>query len=188
MKLTVAPIVIPPFVGILAATMVSVDTWDAWRTSLLPALSIIAAGVLVRLARGLPFTNADHFKLEQFRDVSRRLKAISRSLRLLAYIAIGTMFALIIAKNVQSLADQFLPPWAAETTERFVSFGLGTGVAYAVVRIIQVIEGDVTLLKLQSDILEAVITRKNAATFEAAQATAAKPPISGAETFGKTVQ
>lgn len=60
--------------------------------------------------------------------------------------------------------------------------------AYAVVRIIQVIEGDVTLLKLQSDILEAVIARKNAATFEAAQSTAVRPPIAGAETFGKTVQ
>lgn len=188
MKLTVAPIVIPPFVGILAAATVSVDTWDDWRTSLLPALSIIAAGVLVRLARGLPFTNADHFKLEQFRDVSRRLKAISRSLRLLAYIAIGTMLALIIAKNIHSLAAQFLVPWASDTVEKIISFGLGMGVSYAVVRIVQVIEGDVTLLKLQSDILDTVIARKNGAAFEATQATAVRAPIAGADTFGKTVQ
>ena len=188
MKLTVAPIVIPPLVGIVAAATVSVETWDDWRTSLLPALSIIAAGVLVRLARGLPFTNADHFKLEQFRDVSRRLKAISRSLRLLAYIAIGTMFALIIAKNLQSLAAELLVPWASDAVSRIISFSLGAGVSYAVVRIVQVIEGDVTLLKLQSDILEAVIARKNGTAFEAAQATAIRPPIAGAETFGKTVQ
>jgi len=188
MKLTVAPIVIPPFIGILAAVTVSVDTWDVWRVSLLPALSIIAAGVLVRLARGLPFTNADHFKLEQFRDVSRRLKAISRSLRLLAYIAIGTMFALIVAKNVQSLATEIFVPLASGAVGRIISFGLGAGVSYVIVRIVQVIEGDVTLLKLQSDILESVIARKNGAAFEEAQATTVKPPIAGAEIFGKTVQ
>lgn len=188
MKLTVAPIFIPPFVGILAAAMVPVQTWDEWRTSLLPALSIIAAGVLVRLARGLPFTNADHFKLEQFRDIARRLKAISRSLRLLAYIAIGTMFAIIVAANIQSLASDILPTWAANVVERIISFGLGACVSYTVVRIIQVIEGDVTLLKLQSDILETVIARKNGTAFEATQAIGAKPPIAGVETYGKTVQ
>lgn len=188
MKLTVTPIVIPFVVGIVAAATTSVDTWDTWRASLLPALSIIAAGVLVRLARGLPFTNADHFKLEQFREISKRLKAISRSLRMLAYVAISTMFALIVAKNVQGLAVEHLRPWASDSLGRTISFCLGTGVSYAIVRIVQVIEGDVTLLKLQSDVIDAVIARKNGEAFKASQAAAAAPlPIAGAENFGKTV-
>ncbi|WP_312148230.1 hypothetical protein [Brevundimonas sp.] len=189
MKLTVAPILVPPVIGILAAAMVTVETWDNWRASLLPALSIIAAGVLVRLARGLPFTNPDHFRLEQFRDVSGRLKKISRSLRLLAYIALGTMFALILAPNVHALALRYLIPEASGVLSRAISFALATSVSYTVVRVIQVIEGDVSLLKLQSDILEAVIARKNGEAFQASQ-TASPPraPIAGAETFGKTVQ
>lgn len=189
MKLTVAPIVIPPVIGILAAATVTVATWDAWRASLLPALSIIAAGVLVRLARGLPFTNPDHFRLDQFRNVSLRLKKIARSLRLLAYVAIGTMFALIIAPNLLALADRHLIPEAVSVVERTVSFLLATGIAYSVVRIVQVIEGDVSLLKLQSEILEAVIARKNGEAFQAAQPEpAALTPIAGAGAFGKTVQ
>jgi hypothetical protein len=46
--------------------LVDVKSWDELKAGLLVALSVMAAGVLVRLARGLPFTAVDHYEVDEY--------------------------------------------------------------------------------------------------------------------------
>jgi len=188
MKLTIFPLVIPLAAAGAAAAIVPVSTWESWRSGLLPALSVVAAAVLVRLARGLPFTNADHFQLGEFRDVAARMQKISKSLRMLIYVCLAAMVAVIIAPSAIHLARRTLIVAVDSWLERLVSFSLAYSITYAFVRLAQVVEGDVSLLKLQSSILEGVLARKNAKAFEERQAGAVTPAIAGAESYGKPLQ
>jgi hypothetical protein len=160
------------------------------RTAVIPAISLIAAAVLVRLARGLPFTNADHFTLVQFRDVSQKLQRNARYLRMLIWICIAAVVAVTIAAPLYRELPAALPGygWAADLTERGLSAVTGFLVSYAFVRIFEVVQSDVALLKLQANILEAVIAQKNAKAFEKERMDHPTGVISGAGSFGTRVQ
>lgn len=175
--------------GLLASGLfVPVATWDTLRPALLPAISIIAAAVLVRLARGLPFTNADHFDLDQFRQVASNLEANARKLRALIFICLAALVLLIVATDVVAITESSnLPAWVAPTVGRMLSGTIAWLLLYAFWRIAEVVHSDVSLLRLQSKILEGVITSKNAAAFEKRTADAPKPGIAGTDRFGKAL-
>lgn len=173
--------------GLIASGMfVPVATWDALRPALLPAISIIAAAVLVRLARGLPFTNADHFDLDQFRQVARNLESNARKLRALIFICLAAIVLLIVATDVVALAASLnVQAWVAPVVGRLLSAAIAWLLLYAFWRIAEVVHSDVSLLRLQSKILEGVIASKNATSFEKRVADAPRPGIAGADRFGK---
>lgn len=151
---------------------------------------MIAAAVLVRLARGLPFTNPDHFTLVQFRDISEKLQTNARYLRALIWICIAAVVAVTIGGPLYRELPAALPGygWAAEVTERALSGVIGFFVSYSFVRIFEVVQSDVVLLKLQAKILEGVIAQKNAKAFEKERVDHPAGAISGAGSFGTRVQ
>lgn len=190
MKVSSPAIIVPTVAAILSAVAVHLPGWVDIRPALIPAIGVLAAAVLVRLARGLPFTNPDHFTLEEFRAVSTKLQVNARYLRALIVVCIAAILAITVGP---ALFTQ-LPPapssalWLARVTEGAISAAIGYLMAYSFVRILEVVQSDVMLLKLQSQVLENVITNKNAKAFDAKLS--AQPPgkIAGSETFGRPLQ
>ena len=189
MKLTIAPLAVPVLIAGVAAWIVPVLAWDQWRTGLLPAISVVAGAVLVRLARGFPFTNTDHFTLEDFRRVTAALKKIAKSLRALIAICMGSMVILILAPAISSKAHHsyYIYP-DASFTDRCLSFVIGLAISYVFVRALQIVDSDISLLQLQTEVLDRVISRRNAKNMEEAVAPDRTGAIAGAEGYGRSLQ
>jgi len=189
MRISVPTLVLPIVCGIVSGVFTTVAEWDALRPALLPAISVIAAAVLVRLARGLPFTNADHSTLIQFRSIASNLESNARKLRALIFVCLGNIAVLILASGALKLvtAIPFRPDWVVSGLGCLISFMLGGMLAYAFTRVIEVVHSDVSLLRLQAGIIETVIANKNAISFEKAVASKPSAGIAGSEKFGRTL-
>lgn len=186
MKLSWPALIIPAIGGLGAAIFVPLASWDQLRPALLPAISIIAAAVLVRLARGLPFTNADHFKLDQFRSVSKNLEDNARKLRALIFVCLADIAMLVLSADAVKLIAPVSTrlPWFPPLASAALSGIIGGLLLYAFTRVVAVVHSDVALLRLQSQILERVIADKNAAAFDARLEKTERPGIAGADKFG----
>lgn len=179
---------VPLGAGGIAAWLVSIAFWDTSKQGLLVGLSVIAAGVLVRLARGLPFTNADQYELDEIRGLTAAMSQIARSLRVLVKAVLSGMIGLVVAKPllafVQSV-DAFsrYEAWF----ERSMSFFLGFAITYVLWRMLQVVKGDQDLTELQSRFVVRSVERRQAKLFDQQRidgATAFKAP----EGYGRQIQ
>jgi hypothetical protein len=190
MKVSAVPLLLPLAGAACAGALVSVAQWEALRSALLPATSIIAAAVLVRLARGLPFTNADHFTLAQFRSIAGKLEENARKLRALIFVCLAGVAVLVVAPDALKALSAIpgLPHWSVASLDRVTSAIIAALQIYAFARVIEVVHSDVSLLRLQAKVLETVIARKNAASFEKAIDVSPKSGVAGLEGFGRSLQ
>jgi ABC-type amino acid transport system permease subunit len=159
-------IIIPIIVGIVAACLVDVTSWDELKAGLLVALSVMAAGVLVRLARGLPFTSVDHYELDEVRQLTRAVDQIMRSLRLLVLVVLTGMVALAIALPLHKALGAHLSAKGNLWLGCAISGFIGLTLAYVCSRMWQVIRGDQELTSLQSRFVVRAVERKQAKRFE----------------------
>ncbi len=182
-------LIIPILSGGLAAAFVGVNFWDLSKQAFLVSLSVIAAGVLVRLARGLPFTNVDHYEIEEIRDLTKAVDQICRSLRALIFVVLLAMVFLVLAKPVVEAAN--LAQITAPHGERIAQFSsglLGFLIGYIFMRMVQVIQGDYDLTKLQSKFVLRAVERKQAKQFEISEAKSGSSPFKNPENYGKNIQ
>jgi hypothetical protein len=185
-RLSYASVLIPVAVGTASGSWVSVSAWGDLRSNFLPALSVIAAGVLVRLARGIPFSNLDQFEVEEARRVSAAFVQVVRSLRALMYATLAAMLWLAVAPD---LAQQLDPVISKMGFARFLnptlSATIGLVVAFAITRMVEVIQGDVSLAILQQSLLVKAAERRAAAAFQTTISSDPTSPIAGQSRFGK---
>lgn len=185
-RLSYSSILIPVAVSAASGAWVSVSAWGDLRFNLLPALSVIAAGVLVRLARGIPFSNPDQFEVEEARRISAAFVQVVRSLRALIYATLVAMLWLAVAP---SLAQQLDPVISKMAFGRFLnptlSATIGLVVAFAITRMIEVVQGDVSLAILQQSLLVKATERRAAAAFQATITSDPTSPIAGQPRFGQ---
>jgi hypothetical protein len=81
-----------------------------------------------------------------------------------------------------------LPHWSVASLDRVTSAIIAALQIYAFARVIEVVHSDVSLLRLQAKVLETVIARKNAASFEKAIDVSPKSGVAGLEGFGRSLQ
>lgn len=181
---------LPAIAAFAAWFAVPLDFWHEARPSLLTAFSVIAAAVMVRLARGLPFTNADHFEVDEIRQVTAAIKQIMRSLQALIGFILGTMIAVTFVDRVKALFDEYGLPQTRFVAEHALSASLGFCLVFVLIRIIQVVRGDYSLVELQSKFMIRAVERKEAKKYDDARAAAAKsePPYKAPEGFGRLIQ
>lgn len=176
----------PIAVAAMATTFVRVEAWDSAKQALLVALSVIAAGVLVRLARGLPFTNPDHYEVHEIRQLSQAIDQILRSLRVLIILVLCSMilisFLMPIYEIIMSLELKTNHP------ERILSGLTGFSIGYIFSRMIQVVQGDYDLTRLQSEFIVRAVERKQAKRFDEIETKSSGKPFSSPEDFGRIVQ
>ena len=172
----------------LAALVGSVAFWDASKPSIVTGLSVIGAGVLVRLARGLPFTNADHFTLDEARQVAAAVQLSVRSLRALLAIVFVAMASLIFAAPIAHALAAVPITLVAERADSAVSAIVGFLLTYVFVRVFAVVQGDLGIVDLQSRYLVTSVARKQGSTFEKDRASRGGTAIKNPEGYGTIVQ
>ena len=138
----------------------------------------------------MPFTNPDHFSLEKFRIVAAKLEGVARKLRALIFVQIGLMATLVGGTDSIKFMALFTSrfPLIESAAERVFSALIGGAFVYALVRVIEVVNIDVALLKLQASILDAAIATNNAKAFEDEQRHHPPGPVVGNEGFGRPLQ
>lgn len=185
MGLSRLPIVASVASAVGCALAVDVYAWEGARLWLIPALSIIGAAVLVRLARGLPVTNPDHVREGEVDEVAATFTTLIRSLRTLFYVVLMTIVAVGLASSIAGFASQlWSAPWGWGNRAGSAAVGLFVGFTFA--RMLQVAQSDVTIADMQARLLKQAVAKRVAKRFEAdeMQPSTFKTP----EGYGKPLQ
>lgn len=179
------PIVTSLVAGAICAAIVDVYGWEIARTWVIPALSIVGAAVLVRLARGVPITNPDHIRTEDIDAVTEAFTSLARSLRTLLFVVIA---AIILVGAVSPMASFLarVAPVDFDYGNRAASGFVGLTVGYCFARILQIAQSDVSIANLQAKILREAVARREAKSFKESsmQASSFRQP----EGYGKSLQ
>lgn len=168
--------------AVVSGLLLNDASWDKNRAALLVALSVIAAGTLVRLARGLPFTTPDHYELAEIRELTDAVSTIMRRLRVLLVIIFSTMLLLVVVFPLCAFLSQHFG-----VSNYYLGVAasalLGGMHAYAFLRMYQVVCGDEDLTSLQSRFIERAVQRKQGKRFVEAQAD--EPIASSVSNYGR---
>lgn len=180
----------PLAAGVFAYHNATNAFWNEMRPSILVALSVVAAGVLVRLARGLPFSNPEQFALDEVRRVTAAYKLSVRALR--ALVAVLFCAALMLAFS--SILTEFLQaqtlnyPDVNTRIESIVSALTAFILVFVFVRIFAVVNADVSLVDMQSESLVKFVERRQGAQFQETQDDIVTSEIKNPENYGKVLQ
>ena len=177
----------PPIVAVFAAFVMPLSAWVDARQGLLIALSVVAAGVLVRLARGISFVNPDHFQLDEIRKLSKAIKFINRSLFALMVVSLCAMLSLVAIPPVVSLLVEGAMKEHELYIQSIFSGFLGYIVSFVFFRMLQVVESDLDLTQLQADTYERVVQRKQANEFAQLETKSALKPYRQPEDYGRVI-
>lgn len=179
------PVVVSLATALGCGLAVDIYSWEAARLWLIPALSIVAAAVLVRLARGMPVTNPDHVRDEEIDEVVGAFTSLAQSLRTLFFVVLATIVCVGLAAPVAVVIAELFPV-SFDYGNRLGSSLVGVGVGYCLARMLQVAQSDVSITKLQARLLRQAVARRQAKKFEtdAMQPTSFKQP----EGYGKPLQ
>lgn len=189
MRLTLLPVVATVAAAALSAGLVGIGTWDTTKTGLMTALSVIAAAALVRLARGLPFTNADHFEPDEVEQVTSAVKQLARSLRVFLGVTLSTMVLLVLAQPLAHVVGRlWLTASAQEVLLRLLSGIVGGFLGYVLVRLWQVVGSDISLLDKQAQYTVRAVHRKARKRDEERAEQVAAPPFKTPEGYGSRLQ
>jgi len=189
MRLTRLPLIVTPAAAVLSAALVGIGTWDKTKTGLLTALSVIAAAALVRLARGLPFSNPDHFEPDEVEQVTSAVKQLARSLRAFLGVALCAMVLLILAEPLENLISKlWLAPAAKTALTQSLSGIVGASLAYVLVRIWQIVGSDLSLLDKQANFMVRAVNRKARARDEEKAERDGLPAFKTPEGYGRRLQ
>jgi hypothetical protein len=181
-------LILPALAGAATWFAVPLEFWHDARSSLLTAFSVIAGAVMVRLARGLPFTNADHFEVEEIRQVTTAIKQIMRSLLALIVVVLATMIGFTFVDRAAALFVIYGLPTTVYIANHALSAVLGFLLAFVLMRIIQVVRGDYGLVELQSKFMIRAVERKEVKKFDEARASADGLPYVTPPGYGQLVQ
>ncbi|MGF6862555.1 hypothetical protein ABIE69_003144 [Rhodobacteraceae bacterium MBR-64] len=190
MKIHWSHIILPLAAATVSGWLGSAAVWEGVKAPLLTFLSVIAAGVLVRLARGMPFTNTSGFDLDFARKVASAVKTSIRALRTLLIIIFITMgmvtFSSILGKaTVLGLITIGLD---GRYSDPIISALIGGLLCYVFVRIFAVVSGDVSLADMQADMVVTAAKKTQTEHFSATVEAATTKPISNPAGYGKVVQ
>ena len=157
--------------------------------ALLSVVAIVSAGVLVRLARGVPFSAIDVLEAGQAEKLSAAIKQSVRALGGLLLVCFLTTLCLIfvghIAGMLRSAAVQDVLPF----TESFdyVAFVVSFLLAFVFMRTFAVVRGDIQIVDIQADILTKTRNRKAAEEFQKDVADPASQEYHAPENYGGVI-
>ena len=144
--------------AIASAEFVGVHQWAKAATGLFVLLSVVAAALLVRLARPSPFSNPDVFTDENLQPFFAALEQVARRLTVIlvaVLIAVVLLIGSLVMADLNSIAD---PRFSA-----FVRVGsglLGLDLSFILVRIVSLVQGDFGFIGLQKRIVVEARHRK----------------------------
>ncbi|HJT43751.1 MAG TPA: hypothetical protein VJ750_09645 [Rhizomicrobium sp.] len=188
MRLTWAPTVLPLATAGLCGILVPIEAWNDHSAKLLTALGVVGAAVLVRLARGLVLPVADGLEIEEARRLTEAMQIMVRKLRVLIFVILATMIALVALPAIMMKLDTLLVGFRVVAVCKMIASGfIGLSLAYVFVRIMQVVGSDVGLVDIQANVFMQSLSRKQATKFEEERAKSTVAPFKAPEGYGKKI-
>lgn len=189
-RVTWTPIVSLAAAGAASATLISVANWDLLKMGVMAALAVVAAAALVRLARGLPFTNADHFQADEVELITNAVQVIARSIRAFLLIVLATMIGLVFLAPATRVVTRLLDAFGRESwfVAPGASFLMGAAMGYVLIRLWQIVGSDISLLEKQSELMVRAVHRKARLAEETADKQAGHAPFVTPEGYGRQLQ
>lgn len=181
--------IVPVGAGLLGGFFTTPALWQSLSTALTSVVSIISAGILVRLARGVPFSAIDVLETSEANRLAKALKGSIRALRALLLVCFLTILALVFSTqlyNFSAWASQIgFQPWY----DRFdtVSFIVSALLTYVLVRTYLVVDGDVQIADIQAEILLKKRGKDKAETFSNDVAKPAKQKYKNPPGYGGAI-
>lgn len=155
MRLQWSHILVPLSVGVACSVLTTAATWTEVSQTLLGAVSIVSAGVLVRLARGVPFSAIDVLNTEEARKLAYSIKKSVRALRALLLVCFVAVLSLVFIKQIEAgftwLASTHWLPFSDHVD--YVSLTLPFILSFVFMRTYAVVDGDIQIADIQADIL-----------------------------------
>lgn len=144
---------------------------------------------MVRLARGLPFTNPDHMDETEVLEITAAVGQLARSLRAFLGIALGAMVLLVIAQPLAHVTERL---WLVSTAQlalkQAISATVGGLLAFVLTRIWQIVGSDLSLLQKQSEVMVRAVQRKARQKDEQRANDPALPQFKTPENYGRQLQ
>lgn len=158
----------PVCIGIVVGAATSNALWVTVSQSLVTVVSLIAAGVLVRLARGVPFSAIDALSAEDARRLAKAIKQSVRVLRALLLVCFVTITYLVFFDQISTaLSLTTMAEWLPFTNTVDYSAGLLVALlVFMLMRTWAVIDGDIQIADIQADLLVRKRGQEKADEFE----------------------
>lgn len=182
-------IVAPALVGVVAGLGTEASTWLGLRDALLSVLSIISAGLLVRLARGVPFSATDVLRPDDVRKLSEAIKRSIRGLRMLLVVCFIGMLLLVFAEQLNKIFEYSNANWNLPYSDKFdyLSFLVSLILTYIAIRAYAVVDGDVQIADIQADLLVRKENKQAAESFDDGLAAPAKESYRAPKDYGRVI-
>lgn len=155
LKVQWAHILVPVGVGVATGFTTDATTWTDLSQTLLSVVAIVSAGVLVRLARGVPFSAIDVLEADKAEDLSAAIKESVRALGGLLLVCFLTTLCLIFIGHIAGMLGSEGAQDVLPFMEHFdyVAFVVPLLLAFVFTRTLAVVMGDIQIVDIQADIL-----------------------------------
>lgn len=167
-------IILPLGVGLATGLFTDATMWSELNEALLSVVAIVSAGVLVRLARGVPFSVIDVLEADEARKLSDALKQAVRALGGLLAGCFLTALCLAFIGQLNSMFESETAQTILPFTDNldYVAFLVSLLLSFVFVRTYAVVKGDIEIVDIQADIL---VRQRNKETAEEFKERIAKP-------------
>lgn len=168
MSLQWSHILVPLCVGVGCSILTTAVTWTGVSQTLLSVVSIASAGVLVRLARGVPFSAIDVLTTEEARKLASSIKQSVRALRALLLVCFVAILSLVFITQIDAgftlLASKHWLPFSDHVD--YVSLVIPFILSFVFMRTYAVVDGDIQIADIQADILMRKRSKESAEAFK----------------------
>jgi hypothetical protein len=146
-------------VGFLfAACLIPLEAWPESAKSLLTVLAILAAGVLVRLNRGLPTIDWSKVNPESRGDLVKKMRDISVeygiTLAQIGVLLVGLLASEMIDLPVAGYGFYDIPPLIRAIVSGFA----GGSLIFVFSRMVYIVWRDIDIVELQADVITEAAT------------------------------
>lgn len=162
-------------IGVASSLGMNSQTWIDVSSTLVSVVSIVAAGVLVRLARGVPFAAVDALSADEARRLAIAIRLSVRALRALLFVCALVIALFVFLQPISSFVygPLHLDVWGTRLLVCPLSFLCGCALSFVGIRAIAVVNGDVEITDIQAKLLIKKRGKEKAEAFESSPAAAA---------------
>ena len=189
MKVQWAHILVPVGVGVATGFTTDATTWTDLSQALLSVVAIVSAGILVRLARGVPFSAIDVLEADKADELSAAIKQSVRALGGLLLVCFLTTLCLIFVGHIAGMLGTEGVQDVLPFTDHFdyVAFVVPLLLAFVFTRTYAVVMGDIQIVDIQADILTKKRNKAAAENFRENVADPAKKGYQAPKNYGGVI-
>ena len=176
------------FIGaFISGGIIGAEHWHQVSSEVAISLSIICTAVLIRLARAMPITDIEYLKIQEAEKLANAFLEVSKRLRVAFWVSFITLLLVAFNGTIFQTLNKLEAIWV-EDISKIISALIGIAMVFTYIKVFDLVNGDVDLIKLQKKImLEKIVHRDT--QIEMSRLTKAKEnmPLEVPSNYGKKI-